>query len=120
MKANDSIISQIDALMNQFKNKTSGSHSDKLVYYNENTELNEVIKTKDELIRDQGQKRVDLVILDKTVKETSVILNRKNTKGTNGKMKFIIPFIFLLLFISFKGILSFYKKQALKSKQTNS
>lgn len=120
MKANDSIISQIDALMNQFKNKTSGSHSDKLVYYNENTELNEVIKTKDELIRDQGQKRVDLVILDKTVKETSVILNRKNTKGTNGKMKFIIPFIFLLLFIGLKGLRSFYKKQTLKNEQTNS
>lgn len=117
MKANDSTIAQIDGLMNQFKNRTNSNHSDKLVYFNENTQLNDVIQTKEALIREQANLRISLVNLDKIIKETSVILNDKNTKGTNGKMKFIIPFIFLLLFIGLKGLLSFYKKQILKNEQ---
>lgn len=120
MKANDSTIAQIDGLMDQFKNRTNSNHSDKLVYFNENTQLNDVIQTKEALIREQANLRISLVNLDKIIKETSVILNDKNTKGTNGKMKFIIPFTFLLLFIGLRGLWSFYKKQALKSKQTNS
>jgi hypothetical protein len=114
MKANDSTIAQIDGLMNQFKNRTNSNNSDKLVYFNENTQLNDVLQTKENLIGEQANLRINLVNLDKIVKESSIILNDKNTKGTNGKMKFIIPFIFLLLFISFKGMMRFYKKQSLK------
>lgn len=114
MKANDSTIAQIDGLMNQFKNRINSNQSDKLVYFNENTQLNDVIQTKEALIREQANLRISLVNLDKIIKETSVILNEKNSKGTQGKMKFIIPIVFLLLFIGFKGLLRFYKKQALK------
>lgn len=120
MKANDSTISQIDGLMNQFKNRTNTNHSDKLVYFNENTQLNDVIQTKESLIREQANLRISLVNLDKIIKESSVILNDKNMKGTNGKMKFVIPFILLFLFISFKVVVSFYRKQALKNAQKNS
>lgn len=114
MKANDSTIAQIDGLMNQFKNRTNSNHSDKLVYFNENTQLNDIILTKENLIREQANLRISLVNLDKIIKETSVILNEKNSRGTKGKMKFIIPMVFLLIFISIKGLLRFYKKQALK------
>jgi hypothetical protein len=114
MKANDSTIAQIDGLMNQFKNRTNSNNSDKLVYFNENTQLNDVLQTKENLIREQANLRINLVNLDKIVKASSVILNDKNTKGTNGKMKFIVPFIFLLFFIGFKGMMRFYKKQSLK------
>lgn len=120
MKANDSTIAQIDGLMNQFKNRTNSNHSDKLVYFNENTQLNDIILTKEALIREQANLRISLVNWDKIIKETSVILNDKNTKGINGKMKFIIPFVMLLLFIGLKVLLRFYKKQSLKSKQINS
>ena len=120
MQANDSTISQIDGLMNQFKNRTNANHSDKLVYFNENTQLNDVIQTKEALIREQANLRLSLVNLDKIIKESSVILNDKNMKGTNGKMKFVIPFILLFLFISFKVVVSFYRKQALKNAQKNS
>jgi hypothetical protein len=115
MKANDSTIAQIDGLMNQFKDRTKSNNSDKLVYFNENTQLNDVLQTKESLIGEQAILRVNLVNLEKIIKETSVILNDKNTKGTNGKMKFIVPFIFLLLFIGLKGLIKFYKKQSLKS-----
>jgi hypothetical protein len=116
MKANDSTIAQIDGLMNQFKNRTNSNNSDKLVYFNENTQLNDVLQTKEKLIGEQANLRINLVNLDKIVKDSSIVLNDKNTKGANGKMKIIIPFIFLLLFIVFKGMISFYKKQSIKNK----
>jgi hypothetical protein len=117
MKANDSTISQIDALMNQFKNRIGGSQSDKLVYFNENTQLNEVIKTKDNLVREQGLLRIDLVSIDKVVKENSFILNSKNSEGTNGKMKFIFPLLLILLVMIFTRFKRFYQKQLKNSKQ---
>ena len=108
MKANDSTISQIDALMNQFKNRISGSQSDKLVYFNENTQLNDVLQTKDNLVRELGLLRIDLVSIDKVVKENSSILNSKNTEGTNGKMKIILPIFFILLLMIFTRFKRFY------------
>jgi hypothetical protein len=115
MKANDSTIAQIDGLMNQFKNRISGSQSDKLVYFNENTQLNDVIQTKDKLVREQGLLRIELVSIDKIVKENSSILNSKNTKGTNGKMKLIIPIFFILVFMFFTRMRRFYVNQSAKA-----
>ena len=115
MKVNDSTIAQIDGLMNQFKNRTNSNNSDKLVYFNENTQLNDVLQTKENLVGEQANLRINLVNLDKIIKESSVILNDKDSKGTNGKMKFLIPFLFLFLFITIQAMLNFYKRQSIKS-----
>ncbi|RAR49712.1 hypothetical protein [Flavobacterium lacus] len=120
MQANDTTISQIDGLLNQFKNRMNSNHSDKLIYFNENTQLNDVINTKDNLLKEQSYFRLTLIRYEKIIKEISVMLNDKNTKGTNGKMKLILPFLFIFLFISFKGTVSFYKKQVQKNNQSSS
>ena len=115
MTENDSIISQINGLLNAFSSNTNGTQkSDKLVYYNENSELNEVIKTKEILINEQGNHRISLVNFDKVVKESSVTLNIKNTKAVNGKMKFVLPLFFILLFVIVGFLKSFYKSQMSK------
>ncbi|UPQ80519.1 hypothetical protein M0M57_06680 [Flavobacterium azooxidireducens] len=114
MQANDTTISQIDGLLNQFKNRMNSNHSDKLIYFNENTQLNEVIITKDNLLKEQSHFRLTLIRYEKVIKEISVILNNKNTKGTNGKMKFIVPFIFITLFLLISTMINFYKKQTSK------
>lgn len=112
MKLNDSIISQIDGVLNEFSSKVNGSaKNDKLVYYNENTQLNDVIKTKEELIKEQGKHRLELVSLDKIIKENSVIINRENTESINGKLKFVLPFLFIFMYLFFRSIVVFYKKQ---------
>jgi hypothetical protein len=50
LNQNDTIISQIDAVLNGFSSSVNrNQQSDKLVYYNENTQLNDVIKTKEAL-----------------------------------------------------------------------
>jgi len=116
IKANDIIISQIDGFLNNFTNSDTNLKSEKLVYYNENSPLNDIIKTKDKLISEQGYLRITLVGFDKIIKETSNILNRENKKAVYGKLKFILPFVFIFLFIFTRLFIRFYKKQASKIK----
>jgi hypothetical protein len=85
--------------------------SDKLVYYNENTQLNDVIKTKEALIYRQGVLRVDLIGMDKIIKENSATLNVENTSSANGKLKFVLPVLFLCLFILMHLFINYYKSQ---------
>ncbi|WP_293874311.1 hypothetical protein [Flavobacterium sp.] len=118
MTANDTIIAQINGLLNAFSSTTNGSQkSDKLVYYNENSQLNEVIKTKDGLVNEQGSHRIELVNLDKIIKDNSATLNIKNTQVVNGKMKIVLPFLFLFLFVMAGYLNSFYKNQMAKLKK---
>lgn len=117
MVENDSIISQINGLLNAFSTTTNGSQkSDKLVYYNENSQLNEVIKTKDALVNEQGSHRIELVNLDKIIKDNSITLNIKNTKTVYGKMKLILPLLFIAIFILVGYFNSYYKHQMAKLK----
>lgn len=115
IKEDDSIIAQINGVMNQFS-KTVGSNqkSDKLVYYNDNTQLNEVLKTKEELINEQGAKRLELVTSDRVIKESSYTLNVENNKMVNGKMKLFLPFLFIGLFVLFGMLRGFYRRQLAK------
>jgi len=115
MVENDSIITQINGFLNSFSNTVNGSQkSDKLVYYNENSQLNDVIKTKDLLVYEQGSHRLELVNLDKIVKENSTTLNIKNNKAVNGKLKIVLPLFFIFLFVLIGYLNSYYKKQMAK------
>ncbi|MNE71430.1 hypothetical protein D3C80_1673050 [compost metagenome] len=121
MNENDSIIKQIDDVLNSFKNNLNkNERSSNLVYFNENTGLNDIIKTKNDLISEQGSLRLDLINYEKIIKEVSIVTNIQNTKSINGKMKFIVPFVFMLLFILSRLFISFYIKQAAKSNQNKS
>ena len=114
--SNDSIIGQIDGILNEFavNNSSTGSKSDKLVYYNENTQLNDVIKTKEGLIHEKGTIRLDLLNADQIIKNRSSVLNIKNTESVNGKMKLVLPFVFIVLFVIFGLIRAFYRNQMQK------
>lgn len=117
MIENDSIIKQINAILNSFSNTVSHSpKSSSLVYYNENTELNDVIKTKNELIAEQGSRRLELVGVDKIIKESSSVINVRESDSLNGKMKLIIPMFFLFLYAIVVLFVAFYKRQLAKSK----
>ena len=99
-RENDSIIKQIDAFLNNIK-KNTGGKSNSLVYYNENSQLNDIIKTKDQLIREQGDHRVEFVNLEKTIKDVSIVTNIKNSKSINGRLKLILPLLLVFLFLIF-------------------
>jgi len=115
---NDTILSQINAVLNGFSSKVIGAQkSDKLVYYNENIQLNDVLKTKEELIKNQGKNRVKLVRFDKTIKEISNTLNIKSNNKFYGKLVLVLPVLFVMMFVFIRFFIAFYKKEALKAQQ---
>jgi len=115
MSANDSTTAQINALLNDFSKTTSSNQkSDKLVYYNENNNLNEIIKTKDALVSEQGDLRMRLINSDKVIKEISITTNIINTKGTSGKLKLVLPILFIFMFLLLHLFRNFYKNQLQK------
>ena len=112
MIQNDSLIYQINSFLNGFSNSINNSQrNDKLVYYNENTQLNDVIKTKDALITEQGYKRIDLIGLNKVIKDNSIMLNTVKINLINGGLKFVLPVLFIFLFLMFVSFKRFYYKQ---------
>lgn len=116
VRENDSIINQINGFLDNFKKTGNSSKSSSLVYYNDNMQLNEIIKTKEALIAEQGTHRLEMVNFDKIIKEISVVTNIKNTRGTNNKMKLILPVLFVFMFLAISVFIAFYKKQLAKSK----
>jgi hypothetical protein len=116
IKRNNEIIAQIDGFLNSYTKADENNRSDKLVYYNENTQLNDVIQTKNNLIAEIGRLQLDRVNIDKIVKSTSTTMNIKNTKSINGKFKLILPILFIFLYMFVYFFINFYKTQAAKHK----
>jgi len=110
---NDTIISQIDQVLSSL---SGGAKSDKLVYNNENLQLNDIIKTKQKLVTEQGKNRFRLITFDKTIKEINSTLNINENKTVNGNLKIILPFVFIFLFVLVSLFFKFYRKQLALSK----
>ena len=81
------------------------------MYYNENTQLNDIIKTKNDLINEQANQRIDLISYDKIVKENSVTINLESIKYVNGRLKFVLPILFIALFGFIYLFKAFYNRQ---------
>jgi hypothetical protein len=118
VKANEEILLQIDGILSKFSNNESPSslRNDKLVYYSENVQLNDIIKTKDGLIKENGELKLQISKSDKIIKESSVTTNIEETKSIKGKMKFVLPILFLFLYIFAIRFLSFYKRYSILNK----
>lgn len=113
---NDIILAQINDLLDGFSKSANSPKGNNMVYYNENLQINEVLKTKQNLIVEQGYNRLSLVNSDKIIKENSQVLNVINTKTINGKLKFILPVLFLFLYLFSSFVYKFYNRQLLKKK----
>lgn len=116
IKRKEATILQIDGILNQF----SGAYgkfpnNEKLVYYNENLNLDAVIKTKDSLSNEIGKLKIEQYNTSKTIKEKGMVLNTKSSKNLKVKLVFILPLVFVGLFVFFSFFISFYKKQSLKA-----
>jgi len=113
IKYNEATLVQIDAFLNGIANPANPK-GDKLVYYNENSPLNDVLKTKDKLITEQGNLRIDLVSLDKIIKESSNTMNIENSESINGKLKLVLPLLFISFYIAIHFFIGFYRRQKAK------
>jgi uncharacterized membrane protein len=111
----EAIVGQIDTIINAFSKKNAkGKSSDKLIYYNENTQLTGIIIKKDSLISDLGALKMDLYNSEKVINDNAVVLNIKDNKFINGKMKLVLPLVFISVFIMLGFVISFYKRHSLK------
>jgi hypothetical protein len=81
------------------------------VYNNENNQFNSFFDLKNNLINEIASQRIALVNSNVVIKDISTVVNIKNTKGVNNKFKFILPVLFIFLFIVFAMVNSLYKKQ---------
>ena len=115
MKKNEELTIELDDLIGKISLAlNNNTKNNNLVYYNENTPLTGLIEKKVNLVNELAEDKLTLLNLDNTIKKTSSVLNIKNTKGTNGKMKLILPLLFISLFASISLIILFYKKQVTK------
>lgn len=109
IKQNEVIIAQIDGILNQLaQSPDSGAKSGNLIY-NENSQLNDVIDSKDKLIREQGYLRIALLNQDMIIKMNSNNLNVINRESMGGKFKFILPLLLVGLFIVVYRFRIFYR-----------
>jgi len=114
---NEQTINQINSVLNSFSEKASkGTSNSNMVYYNENTQLDEILKTKYNLVSEQGARKIELVNYEKVVKDVSVITNID--KGSSNKL--ILPLILIFLFICGKLFFGFYKSQSTRYKERTS
>lgn len=110
MAFNNTLIKQIDELILFYsQNKpTSG------VSISENSALSEIINKKDALIKENQYMMLHYTEYDKIIKDQSIVSNQINTSGTNNKMKFILPILFVLFYLGFYKFNTLYKKQLIR------
>lgn len=112
MKKNEEMIIQIDNLLNEFLSSMNGNqNSNKLVYYNENTQINEMITSKNDFINELGSQRTELLNIDTFIKKICSVTNVQNTKNISGKLKFVLPIFLIFGFILLRFFTNFYKNQ---------
>ncbi|WP_348800193.1 hypothetical protein [Flavobacterium adhaerens] len=116
IKIKEATIVQIDAILSQYSASNGNQFkNEKLVYYNENLNLGGIIKIKDSLSNLIGHLKIEQYNANKTIKEKGMVLNLKNNKTIKAKLIFILPFLFIGLFVFWSLFRAFYKKQALKA-----
>lgn len=114
VKEIDSTISQINTYLAQ-KSSSKGNSSSS-VNINEDNDVGEIFKVKESLIVSRTRLLVNLIQKKQTIKEIGSTLNVIDKEGTKGKMKLILPFLFIIGYLFIYLFLKFYKSQIRKRK----
>ena len=114
IKQNNLVIEQIDGLLAQFSTSKNNQGGDKLIYYNENTQLNNLISNKTALQNENMWQKVQLVSYDQIIKENSRTTNMRYKKSITTRKKLVYPITLILLYLGYLGFMAFYKKQEAK------
>jgi hypothetical protein len=113
--ANDTIIRQLDKMFAYIVDPARNTGSS-TVYYNDNTQMAEAMRLKENILQQQGKLRLDQVNFVDVIRENGKMLNQKVTDGTAGKMKFIIPLVLFALYIFMVLFRKYYRNQMNKRK----
>ena len=113
--ANELSIKQIDDILNAAaqnltENRTAGNFS----YYNQSLQLPELIYSKNNFLKVQLENKVDLMMYDKVIKESSVMTNIKLKNKINDLLVIIVPILLILLFAFVIQFRKFYSREKQK------
>ncbi len=104
--ANDSTLVQIDHILNAFADLTHDSGGkNQLIYYNENTQLNDILITKDNFNYNRGILNKDLVNYQKVIKDVGVIQNKIEEKNLSNIIVYPLVLIGLFLLVMYSKFL---------------
>lgn len=107
MEANKLLITQVDQLIVTLsQSKSVGG-----VTISQNSGLTELINKKDALLNENQALAIHKLEYDKVIKDQNMSLNQLNTKGVNNKLKLILPFLFVSLFLLGYWFSQVYKQQ---------
>ncbi len=115
IQENDLIIKQINDILDQAAKDKSGGTT----FFSGDSQINDIITSKEALIREQANNRISLLTTDKVIKETSYTLNVLDPKSINGSLKILLPILFIGIFVFCYLLVSFYKKQSRKQRLNN-
>ncbi len=104
---NDTLILQIDKLINVLSN----SNSSGTISISEKNSIPELIEKKDKLIGEKQYLLTNEHIYDKIIKEESTIINIRNYKPLLLNSKVLFPIILVFLYVLGYGFSKIYKKQ---------
>lgn len=93
----DSTISQINKLIQSYSISIAKGNTS-VMFKNDNSELNDLIKQKNELIEKIDEDKLNLISQNKIIKENTIVYNKINDKGIANKLKFLFPLLFIFLF----------------------
>lgn len=117
LEKNKNEIVQVDSLINTIsRNIGKNDKGSNLIYNNENNQLTGLFDLKNKLVSEIANDKIQLVKIDTFIKDVSITPNVINSKGLNGKLKLVLPFLFCFIFIFISVFISFYRNQAAKQK----
>lgn len=112
MNKNEEEILQVDKLISQISdNLSKNKFNSSLIYNNENNQINDLFTLKNGLLSEIANQRIQLENMNVYVKDLSIITNIVDIKGLNNKMKLILPFLFISLFLLGYWFSQVYKQQ---------
>lgn len=111
MKKNEQEIVQVDSILKFMSYNLRQNKNQNLIFNNENNQINPLFELKNNLINEIAIQKINLENMKAFIKELSITSNIRNTKSTNGKLKFILPLFLIFGFVVIRFFISFYKKQ---------
>jgi hypothetical protein len=105
--ANKLLITQIDQIILNLTQYKTGAE----VTISEKSSVSELIQKKDELTDENHKLAIHKLEFDKVIKDQNISLNQMNTSGANNKMKLILPFLFISLYLLGYWFSQVYKQQ---------
>ena len=111
MKKNEQEIVQVDSILKFMSYNLRQNKNQNLIFNNENNQINPLFELKNNLINEIAIQKINLENMKAFIRELSITSNIRNTKSTNGKLKFILPLFLIFGFVVIRFFISFYKKQ---------